>query len=77
MGDSALERANVHAANLAALEELQHMSDLCGYWSNQGPSIRGENDNRYFAVREILLVRDILVAAYQNIETGGFSRGEQ
>lgn len=56
--------------HLAPLYEINGGGDSGGHWLQTRPVVCREDDNRDFAMREILLIADVLVARDQHVESG-------
>src|ERR1039457_1852232 len=64
-------------ADLAALHEVHDRGDPGGNRPQSRPMIRRQDHNRQFAIREALLVADVLVAGDQDIKPSLFGCIEQ
>jgi hypothetical protein len=63
-----LKGSHVNSADLAALHEVHQGSDPGGDRTQTGPVVRRQDHNRQFAICEVLLVADVLIAGYQDLK---------
>jgi hypothetical protein len=75
--NQALKAGHIDALDLAALHEVHNGSDLCGNRTQSRPMVARQYHYRQFAIREVLLVADVLVAGYQDFEPGLFGGFEK